>query len=253
MSRPLKKLVYGVFYLALFGLILFGVYKVIFGAKPTCVDGMRNQKETGVDCGGPCGSCDALSLKPFKVLAPIRIFHLSSGRVVFFAEVLNPNDSYLASQFIYRFVIYNRSSEVMETISGDGKIPAGGRTFLYSADFQENFLDIGKAELEFKDIKWEKSEGVSKINLISEVSGTEISESGTKVNGVIKNQDSLTVRNIKIIAVLSDKFGQEIFASQTIIPGLEGFKEQNFNIYFPFDSELMEKIDPNATKVHLVW
>ena len=28
-----------------------------FPLGPTCDDGIQNQKETGIDCGGPCPAC----------------------------------------------------------------------------------------------------------------------------------------------------------------------------------------------------
>jgi hypothetical protein len=51
------------------------IYRICLGAScttsnptPSCIDGIKNQGETGVDCGGPCPACSSLSnqltLKP---------------------------------------------------------------------------------------------------------------------------------------------------------------------------------------------
>lgn len=45
-----------------FSIALFGnteIKLVDSGAAPTCSDGVQNQGETGVDCGGPCAACSA--------------------------------------------------------------------------------------------------------------------------------------------------------------------------------------------------
>jgi len=43
---------------------------VVFGeieTTPTCFDNVKNQNETDVDCGGPCGLCE---IETFEVFAP---------------------------------------------------------------------------------------------------------------------------------------------------------------------------------------
>ena len=47
----------------LFSIMLFGCKKEDGGDEGTCSDGIQNQTETGVDCGGPCPAC-APSLSP---------------------------------------------------------------------------------------------------------------------------------------------------------------------------------------------
>ena len=40
--------------------------------KPTCFDGIQNQGEEGVDCGGPCNSCDSEDLNYLRKLGTLR-------------------------------------------------------------------------------------------------------------------------------------------------------------------------------------
>ena len=39
---------------------------------PTCIDGVRNQGETGVDCGGPCNACESAELNYIRKIGHIR-------------------------------------------------------------------------------------------------------------------------------------------------------------------------------------
>jgi len=75
--------------------------------------------------------------------------------------------------------------------------------------------------------------------------------SAPKVVGRIVNQGPLFVRRIKIIAVLNNRFGVPIFASQTIIDDLPPFAEKTFTVSFPADKFLSSEKDALSAKVFL--
>lgn len=248
MSRSLKKFIYGVFYLALFGLILFGVYKSVFRVQPTCADGIRNQGEIGIDCGEPCGSCETLNLEPIKSVGEAKVFGLSSGKAVVAAEIQNPNADY-GAMFSYEFKIYDSSDNLIETLLGKGNIYGSERKFIYEPQVAEALLDISKAQIEIFDTKWEAAKNLSKPDLAAENVLTEINATGIKVSGIIKNSGAFAARQLEIIAFLSDELGFEIFASKTFIADLENFAEKPFVITFPPDKNLTQRIDSKATRV----
>ena len=64
MPRILKQTLFGLFFLAVFGGVVFWIYQ---STRPvlTCFDKIQNQDEEGVDCGGKCQIlCRADSIKP---------------------------------------------------------------------------------------------------------------------------------------------------------------------------------------------
>jgi hypothetical protein len=48
-----KRWIIGLLYLVFFSLVVFFFYSV-FKTKETCFDGLKNQNEEDVDCGGVC-------------------------------------------------------------------------------------------------------------------------------------------------------------------------------------------------------
>ena len=80
MQRRIKKIVYGVFWNALLLGIVILVYITWLVPKPSCTDGIQNQNETGVDCGGSCTACSLKHLEQMRVVQPPEIFSLSSGK-----------------------------------------------------------------------------------------------------------------------------------------------------------------------------
>jgi len=248
MNRSLKKFIYGVSYLALFGLILFGVYKSVFKTKPTCADGIRNQGEISIDCGGPCGSCETLNLEPIKSVGEVKIFGLSSGKAVIVAEIENPNENYGAI-FSYNFKIYDNADNLVETIPGKGNIYETERKFIYASQVAESLSDISKVQIEISDLQWKEAKSLSKPDLAAENVLTEAGVVGIKVSGSIKNSGPFAARQLEVIAFLSDERSFEIFASKTFIADLENFAEKPFVITFPPDKNLTQRFDPKATRV----
>ena len=60
MPRGLKQLLYGIFYLVIFGAIGYSVYVLKLAPAPTCVDNRQNGIETGAGVAGVC------SERPYK-------------------------------------------------------------------------------------------------------------------------------------------------------------------------------------------
>ncbi len=237
MSRQLKKFIYGVFYLAVFGLILFGVWKSVFRVKPTCPDDV-----------GDCGGAGILKLESIKSVGEIRVFGLSSGKAVLAAEIENPNADFGAT-FSYNFKIYDGGGNLLETIPDESNVYMGERKFIYAPQVVSVLPNISKVQIEFFDTKWEAAKGLAKPDLSAENILTEVGVAGIKVSGIIKNTGPFAAKNLEVIAFLSDSENFEIFASKTFIANLENFAEKPFVISFPADKDLARKVDLKATKV----
>src|ERR1051325_1546720 len=103
MTRSLKKLLYGLLYIGLFLFIGFTFYSSTTAPAPSCTNGIRDQGEEGIDCGGPCAiSCAILKLNPIRVIDGPYVFS-AGGKTVLLAEAYNPNSDYGASVANYEF------------------------------------------------------------------------------------------------------------------------------------------------------
>lgn len=248
MNRRLKKFLYGGFYLTVLFLVLFGVYKSIFKTAPTCFDKKQNGGETAIDCGGPCESCEVLALEPIETIGAVKFFGLSSGKAVLAALVENPNTDYGAS-FFYTFKIYDEKGNLLEIRSGRENIFQAERKYIYDSGVESIFRNISKVESEISNPLWVASKNLSKPDLsVSDVL-TASEAAQIKVSGLVKNIGPLDARQLQIIAFLSNNRGWEIFASKTFIDYLPSFSEKPFEIYFPTDSALKEKLDVEVTEV----
>ena len=77
-------------------------------ATPTCSDGIQNQGETGVDCGGPCGAC------PTNVCT-------GNGSATYFPLAVNNQWNYFRDYVSY--------PDVMDTATITGTTVLGSKTY----------------------------------------------------------------------------------------------------------------------------
>ncbi len=251
MPRSFKKIVYGIFYLFLLFLVVSQFYRAYLKPEPTCFDGRKNQNEAGVDCGDVCSACEVLELAPLKNVGAVKIFGLNAGRTVFLAEISNPNKSYEA-EFFYRFKIYGRGSELIETLTGSSFIFASKKRFLYEAGASTIAADIVRVEVEIFEPQWKMVESSAEAGLVvSPVISTDIEGTAIQVGGSVKNTSPIKVSNMEVIAIIFDKFGLELFASKTVLKNLSGFEERTFIVNFPADQFLKDRIDPMLSRVFI--
>jgi hypothetical protein len=251
MTRSTKKFVYGLFYLFVGFLFAWWVYGLFLKPAPTCFDRIKNQGEEGVDCGGPCVSCKIMALEPLRVSGEVRVFGLSSGAAAILAEVLNPNNNYAVRQVSYRIMIYDKDGLLLKTISRSTSFYPGEFKYIYEAGFDIPFSRIGKTAVEFDSPDWISGQEVFKPNIaVSPGFQTEERDGGIKVTGVVRNLGPVAAQGVKVIAIVANRFGQDLFAVQTFLGDVNGFGEQSFAALFPKD-DIFREVDPGATKVFL--
>lgn len=237
-------------------LLAFWIFWMSFGSsikpEPNCSDGVRNQGELGIDCGGPCISCEILDLTPLKSAGPVSVFALQNGRVVLLGEVLNSNEAHKAKRFSYRFLIYDQTNHLIEEIYGSDSLFTLEKKYIFEGGVSSRFDNVGKAELEFFDVSWERTHASLKPSLVlSENVKTVIGKNRIEVSGKVKNQSSFAATDVKIIAILFDKYEIELLASQWVISNLGGFEEKQFSVIFPLDPVVADDIDATLTKAFL--
>ena len=249
MTRTTKKIVYGIGYLAFFILVVGGVFSIFSGSEETCSDGIQNQGEEGIDCGGPCEPCDVLTLKELHTSSYVSVFPSGEQEIVLLGQVTNPNETHTAKRFSYTFEIYDGEGNVIEEEKGIDSVPALGRRYLFNAGVRVPYSDTGKVSLKIEDTSWEKAIAGATPALVTNGVETKVENDQIRVSGTVQNQSSFIARDIRVVAVLFDKYGIEVFASQTLISSIWGFEEGEFAVLFPRNEDIIESADPLRTEI----
>jgi hypothetical protein len=229
MSRSNKQFLYGLFYIAIFSLIGWW----IFGGAP---------KKHVVE--------ETPAVSPLRITSSPQFLFLGSDQGVVLAKISNPNSGYGAREFSYVFRVYNTGGRLAAE--------AGGSDFLYASETNKyifeilkrvNPADIDRADLEISQVKWERAGQFFKPAVgVTNVS-TNIAENAIQIEGIVINNSSVLVDEIRISVIVFDHFGYEIAASRTIINKLEPLSRQSFGVFLPAARQLIERIDLQRTRV----
>lgn len=252
MNRLAKKFIYGIFYLAVLSLVAFGIYGSFFRPAPTCSDNIQNQGETDIDCDGPCISCEILNLPLPKIINEPKLLSVSSGESVLIAEILNSSRDYAALPFSYRFVVYGKTDEKINYFFGTDNIYPLEQKYVFVPVSSLKKNEVAGLDFEIIDKpNWQKMTNILEPELnLFDVQTNKNNEKVT-VTGKIKNESPIIVSKLGILAVIFNKLGLEIFASETFEEKIGAFGEREFVVFFPKDPELISQIEPNLTKIIL--
>ncbi len=247
MVRFLKQFFYGIFYLSILALAAGAVYATFLKTTASCFDNIKNQNETGVDCGGVCGiSCELKALRPLTFSEP-KIF-ANNGLISLLVEVSNPNPNYGSDNFEYQINFYDSENKLL-----DSQLKS---SFIYAGETKE-LVEAGlaipgnpaKAEITLEKINWKPVTDWQTPILETSNPKFSLSQGAVTVSGQIHNPSNFDISEVIVIAVLLDNFNREIGVSKTELKNLAPFQQMNFQVFVPLNPLVKDRINLNATRV----
>jgi len=236
-SRNRKRFFIGFLYLSFVGLLAFGVYWSFIRVPESCNDGIRNQDEAGIDCGGICTNVceEKVTGVPF-VLEEAALMPGGAGRYDVLGRVYNPNDTAGASSFTYAFEIKDASGAVIATETGASFILPQERKVL---------LGIGVAvsgqpssvTLKISGIEWERFAGYQEkpnINIYQRRYNQISSGAGfSEAYGLVSNESDFDFKTITVKVILRDRNGKALAANMTSLNTVGAHEERDFRLVWP--------------------
>jgi hypothetical protein len=204
-------------------IVIIGVpaFKILYKA-PTCADGVQNQGEQGIDCGGPCRTlCQSAFLAP--VVLWTAATHVTAGLYNLAAYIENPNISGAAINAPYQFSVYDTDGVLITQVSGTLDIPANRNTLAFAGAVDMGQRTVAKGGVSFQFTQapvWRKSEDMLAALSYPTPQYSEDNTSATKSSSlqVAMTNTSLTPFNgITVYAILKDINNNEIDFSKTYI------------------------------------
>lgn len=229
MPRILKQFIYGIVYLFVFGIIIFN----FFNPKE------KTQKE------------EIPVFKPIEILGEVERLSLSSGRTVFLAEIRNPNDARGANRTPYKFLVYGRSGNLIEELTGEKNLKPLQRVYVYEPDINSLDKDIYRVQLTLGVPEWVSREELTPEFVVKDAQ-TDVLQNSIKVRGIIENKSPINARGIRVLAILRNGYNIDLFASETFVEGVRGFEEKAFSVSFPEDKALLANVEPKNTKIFYI-
>lgn len=199
----------------LVGWTFFWSYQKIFPVLPTCQDGIQNQNETGIDCGGVCETACPLPPKPgdAKEIEVGWVKAVSAGVNTYdlAAKIVNSNKRWGLESFDYELNVRDKSGAVVLTKTGKSYILPDSYDYII---IPSQKLDIvpsdGDLELRLSEEKWvsvNEDYGINALSFsVSERNYTVKDSNGfPSASGIVTNGTTYDFAKMDIkIALFSD-------------------------------------------------
>lgn len=202
---------------------------------PTCFDNKQNQKEFGVDCGGPCAKYCVNELSDPKIRWK-KVFEIRPGIYHAVAYIEHTYPTAAAQHVGYTFKMYDENNTLIAERSGTTFLGTMGRTAIV-----ETLIKTGKAKPSLvrftfnQPISWEKvSPLFSQAVFGVERTSLESFTGGTRLTAIVKNSNRIEFYGVPIVALLYDAQDNVITASQSIIPHLPAEESTTVSFTWPF-------------------
>jgi hypothetical protein len=232
MERTLKKkIIIFLIYLFIFSLIAWWIFS-LFNKKETCFDGIKNQNEEKVDCGGICeNKCAVTEVKNIIVEETGFIPSEISGKYDFYAKISNPNALFGGKNFDYAAEFKDNSGTLIASRNGSGFILPGERKYIVENSIEVSGtpvaanLTIGKSDwTEFNDY-YERPD----IKIVNK-NYSEISDGAgfAEAKGLLKNDSPFDFDSIKIQIILKDSDGNISALNSTQMKTVKAGEERDF-------------------------
>lgn len=221
--RQKKQLIVGLVFVLILSGMGYGFY-AIFVPKASCTDGIKNDKEEGVDCGTlACSKACEPAIMPINIISN-QFFKVGQGDYDFVAQLSNPNVSYGASRLEYSlgsnsgfsYILPGQTKWIVLTAL---KIPDG----------------VDGVRLVINNAQWEKLDVPNNtVSFVLRRKDYHSTQKGMELNAVLYNDSNFDFDKIDVAVILFDDTGNIVGVSKTDIRTFVSKSERGFNVAWPF-------------------
>ena len=228
------------------------IFLIYYEPKPTCRDGVQNQGELGIDCGGPCKICPpSKSIKPLEILWTEII---QSGFVSYdlVSRIKNSNSNFGIGSLNYKFVLYDKNGKILSEKNGLTYILPDCEKYIIESSI-DSAVAPEKAVLKFGHILWEEDQNFEKLNFPIIDRKFETLNNGSvtgEISGIVTNDTFYDLGKININIVLFDADRRIVGVNISDMATMMAEEKRYFNArwYWPFSKPVVDfkiEVDTN--------
>jgi len=249
LSRNIKRGFIAVVYVAIFGLLAFWIYTAFIKTPETCSDGIKNQNETAIDCGGVCGMCVEKIPAVAMEVKEASLVYGGSGHNDVLIKVYNPNDSYGAPQFSYTVFLKDAQGTVVAQKTETSFILPKETKYLMQIGLETpSSVSNVDVAIDNEHIDWQSFSGYQEspvLNILHKRYGPVSSGIGFgQVDGTLSNESGFDFQSLTIKVILRDSSGKPLAINKTEMRTVIAGERRDFRLiwptYFPGDVSAVE-------------
>lgn len=231
MSRLIKQIIIAFIFFSVLASIGYLIY-YFNRTVPSCDDGILNQSEEGIDCGGSCEPCQLIDIEDLEILL-VKAVPAQDNFYDLIVQIKNPNQNYGSEQVAYKFRLNDIENNLTLEFSGLTFILPNQSKYLIETKVEFS----GSApviEFSLENVKWKKLEDYQPPQLIVQrkeyrlLGGDQLGSS--QARGVLVNKSNFGFERINIDVLLLDASQNILAVNTTEMRTLLAGQERDFFI-----------------------
>jgi len=187
-------------------------YNALLVKAPSCSDGVQNQDERGIDCGGACSLVCAADTKPLTVLWS-RAFLTAPSIYTAAAYVNNTNVTAGAQNVRYSFQLFDDQNSLVIEREGVINIPPVKVVPIIETGIYVGNRTVSRALFAFADTPVWRSAQAPALRITNQ----ELAQDGSSLTASVVNDTLNDIKKVTVTAVLFDAQGIARGASKSTI------------------------------------
>lgn len=239
LKRFRKQIIIVIVYLVIFGLIAAGIYFLFLKPQlPSCSDGIQNQGEAGVDCGGPCSACPWQLQNELEVISA-KAIKTQENYFDLVAKIKNQNKDAGAKSFSYAFNLYDSGNNLIFSKEGSSYILPQQTKHIIEQKISVS-SEIYNIEFKILNVFWQELSGYEEPELLIRNQNFEQSENFSRVTATMENRSNYDFDTIDIYAILFDKNSEILAVGKNEVKTVFSKENRYFEIawFFPINGQV---------------
>ncbi len=222
---------------ALFAIFIAGLFvflisswRILFYARATCSDGVQNNAERGVDCGGACSRlCEGEALPPLVHFT--RAVETEKGVWGAVAYLENRTKGAGVARAPYVIKLYDAQNLLVAERHGVVSVPGETAFALFEGALMTGDRVPSRATFEFTaPLVFERVTPAPALRISSQHFE---SSAVSRLDAVLANPSLAALANISVTALLFGADGNVFAASETAVPSLSGLGSASLSFSWP--------------------
>lgn len=224
----------------LYGLIIMGAvggfFAYVFFTKvytpPSCTDGIMNQKEQGIDCGGSCSKLCSNAYVPLQV-AWSRGDMVAPGYYNIGAYVVNKNVQG-AAQVSYTITVYDDKGVTIGNRKGNILVAPQRNALIFEPAFNIAQKKLGRISVTLDTVNWIRALDTGIDLDIVNTTFSKDSAQSSRVDSIIINPTVTNVSALIVYAIIYDAEGTTLGFSETRVDGVRARSSERIAFTWPY-------------------
>jgi Mg-chelatase subunit ChlD len=212
------------------------IYSFYTKPKPNCFDGILNNNEVDIDCGGLCEKvCKNETATLITKWA--NAIEVAPGFYDIVALIENPNVFFGIPSLKYKFEVYDNNNTLLETIYRETFVNRKEQFLLFSGNVALDSIPY-QVFVEFETPKWKRIADQANINIDID-SEFLVTEPKPRLTATLVNRSTFDLENLDVKALIYNKENSVIAVSSTEVSELK--KDIPYEIFFTWPKVLPER------------